>query len=182
MATCGDCEHDGFAAEQDGRWAEAQSLYVRGRACAPADEPQCRVYLSRAIRREILAGSAPDPFAGMKGIPPLPDDPRQKLPVELQAVIWAERGRMFEHLGRVVEATLAFERARQLTPTNEQYRLDAARTALLEAQRLGCDRAPVRTENVRTITICVSQNAGSFWLPALSLPSPNVLGPADESH
>jgi tetratricopeptide (TPR) repeat protein len=157
-------EAEGLSAEQAGRLAEAQALYARASEYAPHGGPHpCRAYLARSVRKEVLSGSAPVAFAaGATAEKHQLDDPRLRLPPQVQAVIWAERGRAYEGLQRFNDAVLAYSQAQKLSPGNRQYPVDVHRAATMD----GAARQPARNTTFSTVTFAAPPNGDPIvWSP-----------------
>jgi len=122
-------ESHGLRSEREGKLADAQAAFVQGMAFASEDQPECYAYLSRVIRKDLLAapqGVRPEMDA---------DDPRLKLPPQLQSRLWAMRAKALESMGRINEAVLAFGEASILVPDNPEYPLEVHRLAQSAAPR-----------------------------------------------
>jgi hypothetical protein len=138
-------EAHGLKLEREGKLVEAQVEFVRGWSTSDGHSA-CRVYLHRAIRKELLAGNAPTPNPSHK--PTRKDyenDPRLFLSPELQAAIWAERGRILEDMGRNAESIHCFLCASRLDLHNASYIACLNRIAAENAKQTQ-QRSTQRTE------------------------------------
>ena len=120
----------GKKAMESGRWLEAQAAFAQ--AFFGGDEREKRAFvvdLRAALAREIEGIAPPNAtWTEDEGADPR-DNPLFKMPHDLVAFVWHNRGRVLEQLGRHEEAIHAFGQAERLMPGHAEYVDSKARAA-----------------------------------------------------
>jgi tetratricopeptide (TPR) repeat protein len=124
----------GKQAMEAGRWIEAQTAFAQ--AFFGGDEKEREIFradLRTAITKDVEQITPPNAtWEEDEGADPR-NNPLFKMPDDLVAFIWHNRGRVLERLGRYAEAFHAFRQAEMLMPGHAEYAADKARVAALQA-------------------------------------------------